>query len=53
MSENFELKDGRKVSIKRLYRRDFEENDNYAYFHNWLIKIDDYTGRDFKREELE
>jgi RimJ/RimL family protein N-acetyltransferase len=53
MKEEFRLKDGRNVTIKRLKVEDYEKNQNYEFVHNWLNQVSKYLGRDFPPEELE
>ena len=53
MIEEFKLKDGRNVTIKRLKVDDYEKNQNYEFVHNWLNKVNKYLGREFLPEELE
>ncbi|MFX1276392.1 MAG: GNAT family N-acetyltransferase [Promethearchaeota archaeon] len=53
MYEQFTLKDGRIVTIRRLDIQDYEINDNYEFVHAWIGKISKYLGRDFNPKNLE
>ena len=53
MIEEFKLKDGRNVIIKRLNIVDYEKNQNYEFVHSWLNEVSKYLGREFEAEELE
>lgn len=51
--EEFRLKDGRVVLVKRLRVADFEKGDNYAFYHEWLHGVSEYLTRSFPIENLE
>ena len=53
MTEEFKLKDGRPVIIKRLNTDDYEKSDNYKYVHDWMSRVSKYLGRDFDPKYLE
>ena len=53
MIEEFKLKDGGSVIIKRLSIDDYEFNNNYEYIHNWMNRVSKYLGRDFNPKYLE
>ncbi|NVM31822.1 MAG: GNAT family N-acetyltransferase [Candidatus Helarchaeota archaeon] len=53
MLEQFELKNGTLVTIKRLFVDDYEKDNNYEFVHSWLHKVDRYLGMEFLEEELE
>ena len=53
MIEEFKLKDGRNVIIKRLSIEDYEKNQNYEFVHIWLNEVSQYLAREFPPEDLE
>ncbi len=53
MIEEFKLKDGRSVIIKRLSTDDYEQGNNYEYVHDWMCRVSKYLGRDFDPEYFE
>jgi RimJ/RimL family protein N-acetyltransferase len=53
ISEEFKLKDGRIVKIKRLLIEDYEKNNNYEFVHNWLNKVNKYLLGEFEKEDLD
>jgi GNAT superfamily N-acetyltransferase len=53
MIEEFTLKDGRNVIIKRLNIEDYEKNQNYEFVHSWLNEVSQYLAREFPPEDLE
>jgi len=53
LNQEFELKDGRKVLIKRLRREDYEKKNNYKYVHDWLRSVNTFLGLEFNEEDLE
>ncbi len=53
MIEKFKLKDGRIVIIKRLFKSDYENNNNYEFVHNWLRKVNKFLAKDFNEEDIE
>jgi len=53
MIEEFALKDGRNVIIKRLKIEDYEKNQNYEFVHSWLNEVSKYLAREFPPEDLE
>ncbi len=53
ISEEFILKDGRVVLIKRLSIEDYEKNNNYEFTHNWLNQVNKYLLGEFEKENLQ
>jgi ribosomal protein S18 acetylase RimI-like enzyme len=53
MIEEFKLKDGRNVIIKRLHVKDYEKNQNYEFVHSWLNDVSRFLAREFLPQELE
>lgn len=53
ISEEFKLKDGRIVLIKRLSIEDYEKNNNYEFVHNWLNQVNKYLLGEFEKEDLQ
>ena len=53
MIEEFKLKDGRYVNIKKLTIDDYKINNNYDYVHNWLNQVNKYLALEFEKEDLE
>lgn len=53
ISEEFKLKDGRIVLIKRFSIEDYEKNNNYEFFHDWLNKVNKYLLGEFEKEDLQ
>jgi len=53
MREEFELKDGKLVIIKRLTIEDYEQDSNYEFVHDWMIRVSKYLGRDFLHQNLD
>ncbi len=53
MNELFRLKNGKTVFIKRLYKKDYEINNNYEFVYNWLHDISEYLALDFEKKNLE
>ncbi|MFX1393989.1 MAG: GNAT family N-acetyltransferase [Promethearchaeota archaeon] len=53
MIEEFKLKNGRYVIIKRLTMDDYKINNNYDYVHNWLNQVNKYLALEFEKEDLE
>ena len=51
--EEFKLKDGRIVNIKRLTMEDYDADNNYEYVHDWLNKVNTYLALEFEKEDLE
>ncbi len=51
--EEFRLKDGRVVLIKRLSIEDYEKNNNYKFTHNWLNQVNKYLLGEFEKEDLQ
>ncbi len=51
--EEFRLKDGRVVLIKRLSIEDYEKNNNYEFTHNWLNQVNKYLLGEFEKEDLQ
>jgi len=52
MNEEFKLKDGRIVNIKRLSIEDYEYDNNYEFVHNWISRVSKYLGRDFDSKNV-
>ncbi|MFX1396469.1 MAG: GNAT family N-acetyltransferase [Promethearchaeota archaeon] len=52
MFELFQLKNGRKVSIKRLFKDDYEKNNNYTFVYNWLHDVNKYLSLNFEKKDL-
>jgi len=53
MIEKFKLKDSRFVVIKRLFKSDYEINNNYEFVHKWLRNVSKFLAKGFKEENLE
>ena len=53
LTENFVLKDGRVVIIKRLRKEDYEKNNNYEFVHDWLNSVNTFLGLEFNKEDIE
>ncbi|MFW9879984.1 MAG: GNAT family N-acetyltransferase, partial [Candidatus Thorarchaeota archaeon] len=53
MNEEFKLKNGRIVTIKRLNVEDYDRGNNYEFVHDWISRISKYLGRDFDSRNLE
>ncbi|MFW9897938.1 MAG: GNAT family N-acetyltransferase [Candidatus Thorarchaeota archaeon] len=53
MIEEFKIKDGRVVFIKRLTMDDYKINKNYEYVHSWLNQVNKYLALEFDKENLE
>lgn len=53
ISEEFKLKDGRIVLIKRLSIEDYEKNNNYEFIYSWLNQVNKYLLREFEKEDLQ
>jgi len=51
--EEFKLKDGRIVNIKKLTMEDYDADNNYEYVHDWLNKVNTYLALEFEKEDLE
>ena len=50
--EEFKLKDGRIVNIKRLTMKDYNADNNYEYVHDWLNKVNEFLDLEFEKEDL-
>ena len=53
MNEEFKLKDGRVVEIKRLTLEDYNINNNYEYVHDWLNQVNQFLALEFEKDDLE
>ncbi len=53
MKEEFRLKDGRVVEIKRLMIEDYKTNNNYEYVHSWLHEVNKYLYLEFEDDDLD
>ena len=51
--EEFKLKDGRIVNIKRLTMEDYDADNGYEYVHDWLNKVNKFLNLEFEKEDLE
>ncbi len=51
--EQFKLKDGRVVQLKRITKEDYENEESYIFVHNWLHQINKYLALEFKESNLE
>jgi ribosomal protein S18 acetylase RimI-like enzyme len=51
--EQFELKDGRVVQLKRLTKEDYENEASYIFVHNWLHQVNKYLALEFEENNLE
>jgi len=51
-NEEFKLKDGRKVIIKRLRREDYEKDNNYKFVHDWLRSVNTFLGLEFNEKDI-
>ena len=51
--EEFKLKDGRIVNIKRLTMEDYDTDKQYEYVHKWLNKVNKFLALEFEKEDLE
>lgn len=49
---NFWMKDGRKITLKKLTVEVCEQNENYEYMHEWLNKVSRFLPRDFLKKDL-
>ena len=51
--EEFKLKDGRIVEIKKLTMEDYRLENNYEYIHDWLNRVNKFLALEFEKEDLE
>ena len=50
--EEFKLKDGRIVNIKRLTMEDYDADNGYEYVHDWLNKVNKFLVYEFEKKDI-